>query len=79
MMVIIINVVVIVRYFNVYIQNKLLWHTPVMGTHSGYQPLLEVSDKEGVVAIHLPIGPLKTFPSFHFELTLLITWLALGF
>ena len=23
--------------FNVHIQSKLLWHTPVMGTHSGYQ------------------------------------------
>ena len=44
------------------IQSKLLYHTPVMGTHSSYQLycLLEVSDKEEcVVAVHLPIGPLK--------------------
>ena len=24
--------------FNVHIQSKLIWYTPVMGTHSGYQP-----------------------------------------
>ena len=29
--------VVGVKYFNVHIQNKLLYHTPVMGTHSSYQ------------------------------------------
>ena len=57
-----------------HIQSKLLWYTPVIGTHSSYQlgclsterlvvvvTLLEVSDREeGVVALHLPIGPLKT-------------------
>ena len=44
-------------------------HTPVMGTHSSYEhgcvsrtivTLLEVSEsEEGVVAVHLPIGPLE--------------------
>ena len=28
---------VVVRYFSVHIKNKLLQHTPVMGTHSSYQ------------------------------------------
>ena len=57
-----------------HIQSKLLWYTPVIGTHSSYQlgclsterlvvvvTLLEVSDREeGVVALYVPIGPLKT-------------------
>ena len=50
--------------FNVHIQSKLLQHTSVMGTHSSYQllvvTLLEVSEREeGVMALHLPIEPLK--------------------
>ena len=28
---------VVARYFNMHIQNKLLQHTSVMGTHSSYQ------------------------------------------
>ena len=56
-----------------HIQSKLLQHTPVMGTHSimnwavclGLVTILEVSVKEeGVIALHLPIGPLKTFSEF---------------
>ena len=58
-----------------HIRSKLLQHTTAMGTHSSYQlgclsrtlgqelviTLLEVSDREeGVVALHLPIGSLKT-------------------
>ena len=57
-----------------HIKSKLLLHTPVMGTDSSYQlgclsrtegwrleiKLLEISEtEEGVVALHLPIGPLK--------------------
>ena len=55
--------------FNVHIQSKLLYHTPVMGTQSRYQlgcvtrtvvTLLEVSEKEdGVEALHLPKGQIK--------------------
>ena len=57
-----------------HIQSKLLQYTPVMGTYHSYElgclymtvclylvvTLLEVSEKEeALVALHLPIGPLK--------------------
>ena len=37
MLILCVCVVIVVRYFNVHIQNKLLQHTSVMGTHSSYQ------------------------------------------